>query len=232
MRVEIKHIPTVDIWPNTGQISGLPKNPRFIRDGRYEKLVKSIQDDPEMLELRECIVFPYAAAYVVIAGNMRLKATIEVMNMDAVAFSELLAEKKADKELDFKSWLVAINALRESKSIPCKVLPENTPAAKLRAIVIKDNVAFGQDNFDLLQADWDQVELEDFGMITMDFGTAVDNEQEDFERENEPESPVDMSDVAPVPELKIVFDDLQVYDTVKIEIEELLKGYPGATIKE
>jgi hypothetical protein len=232
MKVEIKNIPTVEIWPNNGQIHGLPKNPRFIRDERYEKLVKSIQDDPEMLDLRECIVYPYAAAYVVIAGNMRLKATIEVMNMDEVAFSELMAEKKADTDLDFKLWLASINALRSSKSIPCKILPVNTSIAKLKAIVIKDNVSFGQESWDLLKEDWTQVELEDFGMVLMDFGTAIDDEQEDFEKENTPNEPIDMSGEPPVPELKIVFDDLQVYDTVKLEIEELLKGYPGASIKE
>jgi len=38
---------------NTGQIEGLPKNPRLIKDDKYEKLLKSIQEDPEMLELRE-----------------------------------------------------------------------------------------------------------------------------------------------------------------------------------
>lgn len=218
MSVQIKNIPTVEIWPNTGQISGLPQNPRFIRDDRYEKLVKSIQDDPEMLELRECIVYPYAAAYVVIAGNMRLRATIEVMNMDEVAYSELLAEKKADPELDFKSWVAAINDLRASKSIPCKILPENTPVAKLRAYVIKDNVGFGTDDWDLLANEWDQQELQDFGMILLD----LDPVEEEEEKEPKP-SAVKFS---------IVFDDLQVYDTVRLEVEELLKGYPGASIKE
>ena len=69
-------------------------------------------------------------------------------------------------------------------------------------------------------------------MELMDFSTAIDDEQADFESENTPNEPIDMSAVAPIPELKIVFDDLQMYDTVRIEIEELLKGYPGASIKE
>lgn len=45
------------LHPNQGQVEGLPKNPRFIRDPKFKKLVKSIQDDPEMLELRELIVY-------------------------------------------------------------------------------------------------------------------------------------------------------------------------------
>ena len=60
---------------NTGQIDGLPKNPRYIRKDRFEALVKSISDAPEMLDLRELIVYPRGRGkYVVIGGNMRLKA--------------------------------------------------------------------------------------------------------------------------------------------------------------
>lgn len=217
MKVEIKHLPTVAIYPNTGQLRDVPQNPRFIRDDRYEKLVKSIKDDPEMLELRECIVVPYADAYVVIAGNMRLRATVEVQTMDAVALSDLITEKKADRDLDFTSWLAAINALRETKSIPCKVLPANTPAAKLRAIAIKDNVAYGSDNYDLLANEWDQVELEDWGMIIPVFDEIEEEE--------------DKEPTAPAIKITVLFDDLENFDTVKLEIEELLKGYPGASLK-
>src|SRR3990167_10000489 len=63
---------------NTGQIQGLPKNPRVLKDDKYKKLVKSIQEDPEMLELREMIVFPLDDKFVVIAGNMLLKAMREL----------------------------------------------------------------------------------------------------------------------------------------------------------
>jgi len=236
MKIETRLIPTVEIWPNTGQIKGLPANPRFIRDERSEALFRSIVDDPDMLELRECIVISYADAYVALAGNMRYKLTAEIVNLDEAAWSALLASKKKelkDKGLSdhYAYWLSHITALKTSKSIPCKIIPADTPIEKLRAIVIKDNIGFGQDNWDLLEKDWDMTELEEFGMIMMDFGTAVDDEQEDFESslpdDTAPEIPA-----APAPvELKIVFDDLQVYDTVKLEIEELLKGYEGAKIK-
>jgi len=236
MKVETKLIPTVEIWPNTGQIPGLAANPRFIRDERYEALLRSIVDDPDLLELRECIVIPYADAYVSLAGNMRRKATAEIVNLDEVAFSDLLASKKKElkeKNLDYQYqyWLSHIVNLRETKSIPCKIIPIDTPVEKLRAIVIKDNIGFGQDNWDMLKEDWDIIELEDFGMITMDFATAADDEEEDFVS-SLPEETTNEIPVSPAPvELKIVFDDLQVYDTVKLEIEELLKGYPGAQIK-
>ncbi len=67
-----------DICVNSGQIPGLPKNPRFIRDARFEKLKASISGFPEMLSLREIIVFPYQKKYVVIGGNMRFLACGEL----------------------------------------------------------------------------------------------------------------------------------------------------------
>lgn len=63
---------------NKGQIEGLPKNPRIIKDDKFKKLVKSIEDNPEMTSLREILVYPYGDKFVVIGGNMRLKAMIEL----------------------------------------------------------------------------------------------------------------------------------------------------------
>lgn len=117
---------------NNGQIEGLPANPRIIRDDRFKKLVKSIETDPEMLELRELIVIPVPGGhYVVIGGNMRLEALRKIGATEA----------------------------------PCKVLPADTPAQKLRAYTIKDNVSYGEMDFDNLANEWEVVELEDWGQI-------------------------------------------------------------------
>jgi DNA modification methylase len=59
---------------NTGQIEGLPKNPRLIRDEKFAKLKKSLEDDPEMMQLREVIAYDNNGELVVICGNMRLRA--------------------------------------------------------------------------------------------------------------------------------------------------------------
>lgn len=67
-------IPVKMIEPNKGQIEGLPSNPRLIRDEKYEKLKRSIQEDPEMLQLRELLVYKHEGKYIVIGGNMRYRA--------------------------------------------------------------------------------------------------------------------------------------------------------------
>lgn len=64
---------------NKGQLKGLPKNPRFFRDYRYEAMKRSIEESPEMLDLRELIVFPYLdGRYIVVCGNLRLRACKEL----------------------------------------------------------------------------------------------------------------------------------------------------------
>lgn len=64
---------------NKGQLNGLPKNPRFFRDFRYDAMKKSIEESPEMLQLRELIVYPYAGGrYLVVCGYLRLRACKEL----------------------------------------------------------------------------------------------------------------------------------------------------------
>ena len=71
-------IDILQVHPNEGQIEGLPANPRLIKDERFRKLVKSIQDLPEMTEARDLLVYPYEGGYIVIGGNMRLRAYQEL----------------------------------------------------------------------------------------------------------------------------------------------------------
>lgn len=137
--MQAKTIKLSDLHLNTGQIKDVPKNPRFIKDERYEALKKSIEDDPEMLQLRELVAYDNNGELVVILGNMRYRAM---------------------KELGYKD-------------APVKVLPAETDAKKLRAYIQKDNIAFGQNDWDLLGNEWDIEELQDFG-LECDFLTDLD----------------------------------------------------------
>jgi hypothetical protein len=72
-----------------------PNNPRLIKDDKFKKLVKSIQDFPDMLNVRPIVV---NKDMVVLGGNMRLKAIKEAglkeINVDIVDWSE-------DKQKEF-----------------------------------------------------------------------------------------------------------------------------------
>lgn len=51
-----------------------PNNPRLIKDDKFKKLVRSIKDFPEMLNIRPIVV---NSDMIVLGGNMRLKACKE-----------------------------------------------------------------------------------------------------------------------------------------------------------
>lgn len=63
---------------NTGQIDGLPCNPRSITKDKMDKLKKDLQEYPEMLKLRGLLVYPFGEKYVIIGGNMRYQAMQEL----------------------------------------------------------------------------------------------------------------------------------------------------------
>ena len=67
-------IPITKLVGNSGQIPGVPKNPRTWTQGDVMRLAKSIQDTPELLELRGLIAVEHEGKYVVLGGNLRLAA--------------------------------------------------------------------------------------------------------------------------------------------------------------
>ena len=71
-----------DIKPN-------PNNPRIIKDDKFKKLVKSIKDFPQMLELRPIVI---DENNVVLGGNMRLKACIEAGLTDVPSLKSTLSK--------------------------------------------------------------------------------------------------------------------------------------------
>lgn len=78
-KLDIKLVPTQMIATslidsNKGQIEGVKANPRVLRDDKFRKLKKSIQDNPDMMALRELMVYEHEGRYVTIGGNQRLEA--------------------------------------------------------------------------------------------------------------------------------------------------------------
>jgi len=112
-------------------IKANPNNPRLIKDERFQKLVQSIKDFPEMLELRPIVV---NAAGVVLGGNMRLKAC------HAAGLTEVP--------------VIAAESLTEAQE---------------REFVIKDNVGFGDWEWDALANAWDAAELTAWGLDLPNF---------------------------------------------------------------
>lgn len=56
---------------NTGQIEGLPANPREWTKKEVDALAKSLRETPELFEARPIIAVPHAGKYVILGGNLR-----------------------------------------------------------------------------------------------------------------------------------------------------------------
>lgn len=76
MRFSNRFIDAGLIDPNTGQISGVPANPRKWTRKALDSLARSIEETPELLEARRILVYPLGERYVVLGGNMRLAACL------------------------------------------------------------------------------------------------------------------------------------------------------------
>lgn len=102
-----------------------PHNPRTITEEKFAKLVKSLQQFPEMLEARPIVV---DENNVVLGGNMRLKAAKEAGLEEVHIFR---SEWSHDRNSEF---------------------------------IIKDNVGFGEWDWDMLANEWEAYDLEDWGL--------------------------------------------------------------------
>ncbi len=117
-----------------------PNNPRLIKDDKFKKLVKSIQDFPDMLNVRPIVV---NQDMVVLGGNMRLKAIkeagIKEINVDIVDWNE-----QQQKEF-----------------------------------IVKDNVGYGEWDWDDLANNWDEELLTDWGLDLPNFTNNDIKEKQD-----------------------------------------------------
>ena len=174
MKIEIKKMKLSEIKPN-------PKNPRIIKDDNYKKLIKSLQEFPEMLSIREIIV---DEGLIILGGNMRYKAL---------------------KELGEKTALVKIiSGLTEDQK---------------KQFIVKDNLPYGEWDFELLQSDYELTDLEGWGLDT-DFFPDKKAEEDNYEIPDEIKTDIVLGDLFEIGEHRLLCGD----STDKAQVERLMRG--------
>jgi hypothetical protein len=118
-----------------------PNNPRLIKDDKFKKLVQSIKDFPEMLNIRPIVV---NQDMIILGGNMRYKAC---------------------KEAGLKEIPIIITDLTE---------------AQQREFLIKDNTSGGEWDWEVLANEWNNEELEAWGLDLVGFDANAEDFGEDF----------------------------------------------------
>jgi ParB-like chromosome segregation protein Spo0J len=124
------------------QVKANPNNPRIIKDDKFKKLVQSIKEFPEMLELRPIVVND---DMVVLGGNMRLKACKEA-------------------GLDKVPVIKASNLTEEQQ----------------KEFIIKDNVGFGEWDWNDLANNWETEKLQEWGLDIPGFEVVEEKEPDDL----------------------------------------------------
>ncbi len=152
-------------------------NPRVIRGNKFDKLVNSIKEFPEMLKLRPIVI---DEDNIILGGNMRYKACVEA----------------------------------GLKDIPVKVAKGLTEAQK-KEFIIKDNVGFGEWDWDLLANDWNEKQIEEWGL---DVWQQEEIEEPQFDELNGEEKDNN-------PSIKITFKSYKDLENAEIEIQELISKY-------
>ena len=141
--------PLIERWP-IGRVRPNESNPRFIKDDAFRKLVASLKQFPEMMDLRPVVV---NEQNIILGGNMRYRAAVEA------------------------GW----------QTVPVVVARGLTPEQE-REFIIKDNVAAGSWDMDMLANEWDLSELKDWGLDLPDWD---DESPADYSDKNKE---VDLSD--------------------------------------
>ena len=155
-----------------------PKNPRLIKDDKFKKLVKSIQEFPQMLELRPIVV---DENNIILGGNMRYKACIEAGLKEVfILKAEDLTEQQKDE------------------------------------FIVKDNVGFGEWDWDILANEWDTDKLQDWGLdLPLDVSVQeLEAEEDDYEIPNEINTDIVIGDLFEIGEHRLLCGDSTDSDLV------------------
>ena len=166
-----------------GKIKTNPNNPRLIKDDKFKKLVKSVKEFPEMLEIRPIVV---DKDNIVLGGNMRLRACQEA-------------------------------GLKEVHIIQADKLTEK----QQREFIIKDNVGFGEWDWDDLANEWDVDELEDWGLdLPVDFAVEeLEAEEDDYIETDEVSTNIVRGDIIEIGRHRLMCGDSADTD----DVEKLMK---------
>ena len=159
-----------------------PNNPRLIKDDKFKKLVKSIKEFPQMLELRPIVVND---DMIVLGGNMRLKACKEA-------------------------------GLKEVPIIKASDLTDE----QQKEFIVKDNVGFGEWDWDVLANEWDAVQLEEWGLDGFPFDTELEAEEDDYTEPDNMQVDVVLGDLIEIGEHRLLCGD----STDSDQVAKLMNG--------
>jgi DNA modification methylase len=168
------------------EIKPNPNNPRIIKDDKFKKLVASIKEFPQMLELRPIVV---DADNISLGGNMRLKALQEL----------------GYKEIP-ETWVKKASELTEEQK---------------QQFIIKDNVGFGEWDWEMLANEWDSEKLVEWGLdLPVMEVESLEAKEDDFEVPDVVHTDIVLGDLFEIGRHRLLCGDSTSVD----DVDKLMQG--------
>ena len=188
-----------DVIPN-------PDNPRLIKDENYQKLYNSITQSPTFMKLNP---LKLDENFMILGGNMRYKICKELgwLEVPTVIFTQKDAEEN--------------NKARKGQNIE-----EATYLEQCREFIIKDNVSYGYNDWDILKSDWkaesendkfNEWAVDDFPFEDV---TVLEAEEDKYEEPNNLKVDVVLGDLIEIGEHRLLCGD----STDSDQVAKLMNG--------
>lgn len=94
---QVQTLPIESVKQNTGQIEGLPSNPRQWTQADIDRIAKSLNETPELFDARPLIVYPHNGEYIIMGGNLRYEGAKK--NGEAIVPVHILPENMSIDKL-------------------------------------------------------------------------------------------------------------------------------------
>lgn len=138
-------------------------NPRQIQDDKFAKLVNSILIFPKMLDIRPIVV---DNTIVALGGNMRYRGLTFISEMSIEEIKDRLSglrefNKKTTGEQDA---LIGYWERWKDKPTAPIIKAADLSDEEQREFIIKDNVGYGEWDYEMLANEWDSEDLDDWGL--------------------------------------------------------------------
>ena len=142
------------------RVSENEANPREISQANFQKLVQSIIVFPRMLTLRPIVI---DETFHALGGNMRLKALQHIVTMseDSIQMKLDAEQRLTDEE---QALLMEYWQEWQKKPVVTVVSASDLTDTQKQEFMIKDNLSFGNWDFNDLANRWDSAQLQNWGM--------------------------------------------------------------------
>ena len=178
-----------------------PDNPRLIKNEKYKLLLHSVKVSPAFMLMNPIKV---DLDNMILGGNMRYKACME------------LKKKEVPIEVFTREHAEINNKARREEGIE-----EATYEEQCREFIIKDNISFGEHDWDILGNEWDPIQLQEYGLDGFPFeDIELDAVEDDYTEPDSMKVDVVLGDLIEIGEHRLLCGD----STDSDQVAKLMNG--------